>query len=518
MGTERPKSISLRRNTVANYAGTLCQALLGFLFVPLYIRYLGVENYGLIGFSVSFSALLRLADFGLSATLSREFARYTGLKESGAEMRSLLKTLQTLYWGVCVLMGLVLVAAAPLVARHWIHAGSLDAAVLEDAVVLMGLTACLQGPLSLYSGGIFGLQRHVLGNVINVALAVARFGGVVPALAFISPTITVFFAYQLAVAWIGALGTGAVLWGLLPATGAPARFQMSSLTSIWRFAAGMSVNSVLAVVLFQLDKILLINILPPKAFGYYAVASTAAVAVTYLGGPLLTTFLPRYTQLFAAGDEQGLRATYRKSCRLNAVVIIPAAVLLAFFSEEALLLWTQDPDVARQTSLLLSLLVGGYGFNQLAAMPFCLHVASGRLRLGVYTNAAAVLTFVPALVIASRVYGGAGAAAVWLVLHGAYVLVFINLLHGSILEGEAPHWYAGTILPLVLAAGAGLSGPHFLKGVTGPWLAASLGFLWAVAAGSAALATSELRAEFADCLGRGNPHSPTVPQTKQGKS
>jgi len=502
---------------MANYAGTLCQALLGFLFVPLYIRYLGIENYGLIGFSVSFSAILRLADFGLSATLSREFARCSGSPESSAQMRSMLKTLQTVYWGICLLVGLGLLAVAPLIARYWISAGPLDADAVENAVILMGLAAALQGPMSLYSGGIFGLQRHVLGNVINVTLSLARFGGVVLVLAFLSPTIEAFFAYQLAVAWMGALGSGAILWGLLPATATPSRFRMSHLTSVRRFAAGMSVNSVLAVILFQLDKIILINILPLKAFGYYAVASTAAVAVTYLGGPLLTTFLPRYTQLYAAGDDAALRITYRKSCRLNAIAIIPAAVLLAFFSREALLLWTQDPDVAEHASLLLSLLAIGYGFNQLAAMPFCLHVASGRLRLGVYTNACAVLAFVPALVIASRVYGGVGAAAAWLVLHGAYALVFINLLHKSILEGEASHWFAGTILPLVMAVGAGLAGPHFLKGVTGPWLAVSLGLLWAVTVGTAALATSELRAGFVDFLGRGKRYFLTVPQTKQGK-
>ena len=76
------KSISVRRNVVANYIGSFCQALLGFLFVPLYIKYLGIESYGLIGLSVSLSALLRLADLGLSSTLSREFARCSAMPDS----------------------------------------------------------------------------------------------------------------------------------------------------------------------------------------------------------------------------------------------------------------------------------------------------------------------------------------------------------------------------------------------------------------------------------------------------
>ena len=98
------EAISIRRNTVANYVGTSCRVLLGFLFVPLYINYLGIESYGLIGFSVSLSALLRLADLGLSSTLSREFARYSVLPESAERMRSLLKTLQTVYWIISFLL------------------------------------------------------------------------------------------------------------------------------------------------------------------------------------------------------------------------------------------------------------------------------------------------------------------------------------------------------------------------------------------------------------------------------
>src|SRR4030042_2107312 len=100
MESKSQKSISIRRNTFANYIGTACQALLGLVFIPLYIKYLGVESYGLVGFSVSLGAVLRLTDLGLSSTLSREFARYTDLPASASRMRSMLKTVQIIYWGI----------------------------------------------------------------------------------------------------------------------------------------------------------------------------------------------------------------------------------------------------------------------------------------------------------------------------------------------------------------------------------------------------------------------------------
>ena len=39
----------LKRNLIANYLGQGWTALMGLAFIPLYIKYLGIEAYGLIG-------------------------------------------------------------------------------------------------------------------------------------------------------------------------------------------------------------------------------------------------------------------------------------------------------------------------------------------------------------------------------------------------------------------------------------------------------------------------------------
>lgn len=502
-GAKAPRAVSVRRNTLANYAGTLSQAFLGFLFIPLYIKYLGIESYGLVGFSVSLGAVLRLADLGMSSTLSREFARLSTAPDSVERMRGLLKTMQAVYWGISLLLGVVMIAAAPVIAGRWINAGSIDAATVKNAVLLMGLTALAQGVISLYLGGVFGLQRHSLGNLINVILAVLRYGGAVAALALISPTIETFFAYQLGVASIGALAAGILLWRLLPRASVPSRFQPARLKPVWRFAAGMSVNSALWLALSQMDKIILIKVLPLRVFGYYAVAATAASAVSYLGGPLYTTFLPRYTQLYAAGDEARLRATYRISSRLNALIIVPAVVFLALFSREALLAWTRDPAIAANAHVFLSLLAIGNGLNQLAYLSSALQVAAGWVRLGIYANAAGVVFIVPALVIATRWYGGVGAAAAWIALSFGFILIYVNLLHARVLKGEARQWYAGIQWPLVFALGIGVAGRYLLSAAAGIGLAASVGVLWIIAVVASMLTASDLRERLAALMIRG---------------
>jgi O-antigen/teichoic acid export membrane protein len=46
--------------------------------VPLYLKYMGAEAYGLIGFFSMIQVWFAILDMGLSPTVARETARYKG--------------------------------------------------------------------------------------------------------------------------------------------------------------------------------------------------------------------------------------------------------------------------------------------------------------------------------------------------------------------------------------------------------------------------------------------------------
>ena len=53
---------STKRNIIANYLGSAWNALMGLAFIPLYIHYLGIEAYGLIGVFILLQAWMVLLD------------------------------------------------------------------------------------------------------------------------------------------------------------------------------------------------------------------------------------------------------------------------------------------------------------------------------------------------------------------------------------------------------------------------------------------------------------------------
>ena len=62
----------LRSNIAANFLGRAWTAALAVICVPLYVKFLGIEAYGLLGFFSSALLLLSILDFGLGTTLNRE--------------------------------------------------------------------------------------------------------------------------------------------------------------------------------------------------------------------------------------------------------------------------------------------------------------------------------------------------------------------------------------------------------------------------------------------------------------
>ncbi len=112
----------LTKNVLANYVGRMWTLILGVAVVPIYLRILGVEGYGLVGVFSALQTVISLFDFGLGTTLNRQLARSSGVTTEELDVRNLTRTLEVAYWTVVFLLVALCAATAPWIARHWIHA------------------------------------------------------------------------------------------------------------------------------------------------------------------------------------------------------------------------------------------------------------------------------------------------------------------------------------------------------------------------------------------------------------
>jgi O-antigen/teichoic acid export membrane protein len=447
----------LKYNLIANFLGKGWTGIMGLAFIPIYIKFIGIEAYGLVGFSATFQALSSLLDMGLSSTLNRELAVRSTQEGKRQESRDLVRTLEIVYWIAALVVCLIITLLAPSLAGSWIKSEQLSKESVQLAIVLMGIVIGCQFPFSLYSGGLLGLQRQVLLNGVSIVMSTLRGIGTILVLWLVSPTIQAFFIWQAFVSLLQTLVTASFLWASLPPSSERSHFRKDLWLEIWRFAAGMTGISLMSLILMQTDKIILSKMITLEEFGYYNLAGTVASGINILVAPIFTSVFPRFSELIAQGEEEKLTDLYHRSCQLLAVIVLPVCITVSLFSKDILLIWTGSPVIAEKAYLIVTLLVIGTSLNGLMNVPYALQLAYGWTKLALYTNIVAIAFLIPSLFWLTSQYGTIGAASVWAILNTGYVIIGIKFMHFRLLKGEILKWYYQDIArPLIGASLAAL--------------------------------------------------------------
>jgi O-antigen/teichoic acid export membrane protein len=466
---------ALRVNILTNYAGQLWMAAMGVAFLPLYIRLLGMEAFGMVGLMLSFQSILQLLDFGIGVAINREISRRVHDPSLADSARDLVRTSESLIWLMAVAAALLIWSYSGPMANHWLHLQNMKHGEARSSIAIIGIAISLQWPSTFYANCLSGLERQPTLNLVNGVFATLRYAGVLPVLLWVSPSVEAFLWWCAIVGGAQSLVTAMVVWRELPNGHRPARWSIDELRGSRRFAGGLFVAGLLALGVSQFDRLALASLRPLEELGYYTLALSIASGLGRMVQPMFNALYPRFSRLIARGEKATLNDLYHLSSQYLAVVIAAVAMVLIVFPREVLFLWTGDIQLADKVALPLSILVAGSALNGVMNIPFALQLANGWTRLALGLNAASLLLGAPFCLWAVHQYGTVGAALLWLLANLASVSIGIPLMHRRLLRGEMAAWYLQDNLPSILAALA----TALVAGMMLPPVSRSLGsMLW----------------------------------------
>lgn len=336
MGTTDSSAPGLARSASVLAAGNLASRVLGLLREMLIAAYFGASGT-VSAYRVAAQAPILIYDFliggMLSAALVPVLSDYA--RRGKAEFTQLVSILVTFFALVLALLMLLLALAAPQLAA--LLAGGFERhnpALLELTAQLIRLLTplvWLLGMAGVVSAGLYALQRFTM-----PALATAVFNlGVVVAVPLLAPGLGI---YSLVAGLL--LGSGAQLalmvfdlrrGGVLPRP--QLDWQHPALRRIgWLY---LPIAAGLVVSLFQvgLDRRLASGT-GESAIAWMANATTLQqMPLGLISVALSLAALPRLSQLYAAGDEEGYKATLGRGLRLLWLLIAPSAVILWLLGE-----------------------------------------------------------------------------------------------------------------------------------------------------------------------------------------
>lgn len=468
----------LKKNVLANVGGQAVSALVGIFLIPLYLKYLGKEGYGLVALFISIQSLAAILDLGLSTAANREFSRMPAADRDTSAGRDLLRTLEYAYYATGLALFTFLALSAGWIARNWVQAEQLDPATIRNCIIIAAATIGFRWPDALYYGTLRGQERQVEMNLLYSSFSGVRAVCTLLVLIFVARSVSSFYVFQLIFGVIEILILRQQAWkGVGGLRGGPARFQGQVIRGVWRYALGVSWVSIFAIGLKQVDKLFVSRLLPIEQLGFYTTAAMAGMALGKISSPVQAAIFPRLSKLYAREDKAGLVSLFDSSAQLFAFLSCAGAAGLMFFAREILFAWTRSHELADAAAMTLSITALAMMFNGMMSAPFSLILASGHTRISLYMNGLGLLCLGPATYFLVKAYGMTGAATAWLIFNVIYYLVAPAALARKIPELNLKRFYLEDTLPFGLLSAA-------IFGL-GRWLSAGQGTYLSLAAACA---------------------------------
>ncbi|MCH8851496.1 MAG: oligosaccharide flippase family protein [Planctomycetes bacterium] len=362
------------RNVLSNWAGHFVFMLAGFVLPRVIGDRAGAETLGLWDFGWSLVSYTVFLSMDIGGAVNRYVARYRAL----ADWDSLNVAVNSCLAILSVAFVLALAAALCFAALVPVLLPSMAAAALTEArwmVLILGINAAIQLPLSILNGVISGCERFDLKNAVRIGVHVAQVTGMI---------VVLLLGYRL-VALAGLVLAGTLVregLNYVVAKRVCPQFRIAPRLSSWPVAREMlsfggksALQSVSRSGMYHTSGILVAYFLGPAALAVYARQRALVLHASRFLSQYAHVFIPASSALHAAGDESELRALFLKSTKYALYIALPIVALLVIMGGPLVRLW-MGPDY--QAPLVLAVLAIGH-LVPLAQRPaFCILIGMDR--------------------------------------------------------------------------------------------------------------------------------------------
>lgn len=453
------------KNTTANLISRLWTILSNFLFVPAYIHLLGAEAYGLTTFFATMQVVLNLMGAGLSQTLRREFASKNEEDTLLYKFKQL-KSVELIYGIITFVIILLCGLLSGPISSMWLQAVEIDVSIVKQCIFLMGVSIAIQLLSNLYLGVLFGSEKQVLANAIQVTWSLVRNGGVIMVL-LASPSVLVFFSWfvlcDIIYTLVLRLGINYKVldqlktkdWNLS---------DLRYLSRIYKYALGILAISIGYVINTQIDKIIISHSFTLTELGAYNTMFSLSYLTTIVASAVGIAVFPKFTGSFTSGNISRLNEQYTIVNGVVSVFTITIGCFIAFYAYDILLIWTQNetiPIIMRDSAVFVAL---GTMLISIEEIPYNYLLARGLTnpnKIQTIASIIYVLVFTPLFI---RLWGIKGASISWLLEMGLSCVFYMAFFLCKFFKTELCNLFWRQLLfPLLIGLGAALLSSKFLN-------------------------------------------------------
>lgn len=398
----------LTRNVILNLVGQGVPLVVALFAIPVLVRGLGTDRFGVLTIAWMVIGYFSLFDFGIGRALTKLVAEKLGVAQHSE--------IAPLVWTAMLMMGLLGALGALSVAllTPWLVGSVLNIpAVLQEETRLAFYLLAVAVPIVISTAGLRGvleaLQCFGIINALRIPLGAFMFLGPLLILPFsqsLFPVVGVL-VFARVVAW---LLHGWYCVRVMP-TLRKSQVRRAMVSPLFRFGAWMTVSNVVSPLMVYVDRFLIGSVLTVAAVAYYTAPYEIITKLLVVPSALVGVLFPAFSVGLAATPER-VPALFGRGIKYVMLALFPPVVLAVTFAHETLNWWL-SPEFASHSTSVMQWLAIGILANGVAHIPFSLLQGAGRPDLTAKLHIVELPIYLTLVWVLMKNFGINGVAMAW---------------------------------------------------------------------------------------------------------
>ena len=371
---ELTQGSKLARNTVINVLGYFTPLVVAIFAIPLLIKGLGIERFGVLTLAWVLIGYLSLFDVGLGRALTKLVSEKLGTGQA-QEIPALIWTAIFIMFFIGIVVAFVSSLFLPLLIEDVIKIPLfLMSETLKSFYLLVFFV-----PVVIISVGFRGIldahQRFDLTNAVRIPFGIYS---------FLAPLLVLPFSRNL-FAVVGVLVAGRLLaclvqlllcFHIVPELHRGIVLNRSMVKPLICFGSWMTVTNIVSPLMMYLDRFFIGAIISVSAVAFYATPSEVVTKLLLISGSLMGVLFPAFSTSYNQNLSRAV-LLFKRGVKYIFIIMFPLVLMIILLANNGLYFWLGSEFAQKSTEVLQWIAVGVFIYS-LGQIPYALIQGAGR--------------------------------------------------------------------------------------------------------------------------------------------
>ena len=433
---------SIAKNTIYNLLGNIIPAIFALVFIPLLIKGLGTERFGILSIAWMIIGYFSFFDFGIGKGLTKIIAEKIGSNQSDQ--------IAKIFWTSLFLMVSISLLASVLISffiPSLVNIFNISKNLRQETTSIFYILA-VAIPIVTTMTGLRGLleahQKFATINIMKVFLGMFTFLGPLLVLLITNSLfwIIVFLVFIRIIMWILYLFHCLRVQEKIRKE---IKIDFKSVKPVLKFSIWITLGNIIAPIILYSDRFLIGALISVVAITYYVTPYELVTRLLMIPVALSGVLFPIFSASYV-NDPETTKKIFFRGVKFIFLTMYPFILLIITFSYEGIELWL-GKDFAIHSSLILQLLATGILMNSLSLIPNNFFQGIGKPKIPTLINLIEFPFYILIMWFSIKFNGIKGAAFAFMIMASIDAIIMYIAAHKMSMIKLGSKFY---VLPFVI--------------------------------------------------------------------